>query len=218
MRAWTLLFLSLMVAPLHASEGHALRSLTIAATTENRLAGAEAANTICRGCHDFKYLTYQSLIDMGMPATEVDELRGDDPLSATLASAMSAEDRLSIFGRLPPDLSLMAKARAGGKDYIHTLLTSFVETADGELDNALFPGIKMPDVLGYSATTDDPAARQQIEEQAQQIALFLEWAADPHADERKTLGVFVILYLIVLSILLKLIKKRVWARLDREQD
>ena len=215
-RLIVIVFLALSASTLWASEGAGLRPLTIPATDENRLAGVVAANTICRGCHDFKYLSYQSLLDVGLSADEVDELRGDEPLSATLASAMTAADRMEIFGRLPPDLSLMARAREGGVAYIYTLLTSFAQDAEGEVDNHLFPGIKMPDVLGYSATSDDPEARQELEQQAQQIALFLAWAADPHAEERQTLGVFVILYLILLAILLKLLKKRVWSRLDRQ--
>ncbi len=197
-----------------AGESLALKPLTLPDTPANRLAGARTIIGVCHGCHDLKYLSYESFIAVGIGRDEIDALRGDEPVSAPFLSRMSKADRLATFGRLPPDLSIMARAREGGPAYIYTLLTSFRQGPDWTIDNTLFPGIKMPDILGIAATGDDPAQRQAIERKAQQAALFLEWAADPHADERRRLGVFVLLYLGVLSGLLYRIKKRIWARLD----
>jgi len=123
---------------------------------------------------------------------------------------MPADQRKAMFGLIPPDLSLMARAREGGPHYIYSLLTSFHTTVAGGVDNSLFPGIKMPDILSYS-TTETP---QAIKKTAREVALFLDWAADPHADERHTLGYYVLIYLVVLTLLLYLLKQRIWRRLD----
>lgn len=196
-----------------ASEGHVLRHVGLPDTAANRLAGARVVTTVCHGCHDFRFLTYGDLAAVGLEKAEIDALRVDKPLSAPFLSVMPAEARLVSFGRLPPDLSLITRAREGGADYVYTLLTSFGLAGDGNIDNALFPGIKMPDILGISATAPGSPERAGLARKAQQAALFLEWAADPHADERKHLGIYVLLYLGVLSGLLYRIKQRVWARL-----
>ncbi len=200
-----------------ASESLGLRPITLPDTPENRLAGARTIMGVCHGCHDLKYLSYESFIDLGIGKDAIDALRGDRPVSAPFMSQMSKEARLATFGKVPPDLSIMAQAREGGPAYIYTLLTSFKQNPDWSVDNTLFPGIKMPDILGIAAIGDDPAQRQALDKKAQQAALFLEWAADPHAEERHRMGVFVLLYLGVLSGLLYRVKKRVWGRLGKDE-
>ncbi len=197
-----------------AAEGPELRTMTVPDDVDVRIAGAMTVETVCRGCHDLKYLNYESYVELGMSPERVDALRGEAPLWTPLMSRMPTEARLATFGRLPPDLSLITRAREGGAAYVYTLLTSFEQQPDGRIDNRLFPGIKMPDILGYASTAHDPEGRDELALKAQQVARFLEWAADPHADERHRLGFFVLLYLGVLSGLLYRIKKRVWARLD----
>jgi ubiquinol-cytochrome c reductase cytochrome c1 subunit len=71
----------------------------------------------------------------------------------------------------------------------------------------------MPDVFSYTVYTDDQS-RAEIEQKARDVATFLMWAADPHTQTRYQLGVWVIGYMVVLTFLLWLIKRRVWARLD----
>ena len=70
----------------------------------------------------------------------------------------------------------------------------------------------MPDVLSYSDAKDS-AQREPLEQQAKDAAAFLNWAADPHAAERRHMGYYVLGYLVILTILLYLSKRRIWARL-----
>jgi ubiquinol-cytochrome c reductase cytochrome c1 subunit len=175
--------------------------------------GAEVVANTCMACHSLKYIKYGSLSQLGFSSKELDTLRGGKSPKEVLMSDMSPDMLKEGFGILPPDLSLMAHAREGGPDYIYSLLTGFYQKPDGSVDNHVFPGVKMPDVLNYSGATAQE--RASLEEQAKDAAAFLNWAADPHAVERRRLGYFVLAYLVVLTGLLYLSKQRVWARLDK---
>ncbi len=175
--------------------------------------GAQVIANVCMNCHSLKYIHYSTLAELGFSAKELDTLRGGNSPKATLKSAMSPGMLKEGFGVVPPDLSLMANAREGGPAYIYDLLTGFYQKPDGSVDNRMFHGIKMPDVLNYSSATD-AAQRAPLQQQAKDAAAFLNWAADPHAAERHHLGYYVLAYLVVMTILLYLSKRRIWARLD----
>lgn len=173
--------------------------------------GAEVVTSICMGCHSLHYIKYRDLQQVGFSSTELDKLRGTQSLDEPLLSATTEEMAIELFGLVPPDQSLLAKAREGGAHYIYTLLTSYEKDAKGNVSNLLFPGLRMPDVLDYASA--DLAQRAALKQQVRDAAMFLEWAADPHADERRHIGGYVLAYLVVLTLLLYLIKRRVWARL-----
>jgi len=194
-----------------ASEGRQLKEVALDRSPASLKQGAETVNNVCRGCHDLKFITFASLEGAGLSPQEIDEMRGDAKVSDKLMSYMPAAARHATYGVVPPDLSLMARAREGGARYIYTLLTSFHTDADGKLDNTFFPGIRMPDILGYSGASAEE--RRAIESQVAHAAAFLEWAADPNAEQRHRIGWYVLGYLAVLSFLLYKVKKRVWSRL-----
>src|SRR3569832_962643 len=161
--------------------------------------GAAIVTGVCMSCHSLKYLRYLDLKKLGFSDAEVEAMSAGNPPAATL-NAMT-----------PPDLSLMAKAREGGPGYINHLLTGFYQDANGETNNHLYPGIRMPDILGWGSA--DATQRAELEKQAKDAASFLIWTADPRADERTRLGYYVMAYLVVLTVLLYLVKRRVWGRL-----
>lgn len=165
----------------------------------------------CNSCHSLKYIKYRNLVAAGMDKAKVDAMRGDKPMNTAIMSQMSAEDAAQAFGVAPPDLSLMAEARDGGVNYVYSYLLGYYSGPEGS-GNHIYPVTKMPDILGISSATD-PAQRAEIAEKARLITSFLSWAADPHAQERIHIGYYVIAYLFLLTILLYLVKKRVWAKL-----
>ena len=187
--------------------------MAIPQTPEAVRRGAEVITNVCVACHSLKYVKYGGLSELGFSAKDLDTMRGGKELKEPLLAGMDPDMLRESFGVEPPDLSLMANAREGGASYIYALLMGFYQKPDGSVDNHVFPGIKMPDVLNTS-DAKDPAQRAPLEEQAKDVAAFLNWAADPHAAERRHLGYYVIAYLVVLTILLYLSKRRVWARLD----
>jgi len=174
--------------------------------------GAMVYYDTCRLCHGMKYIKYRNLQEIGFDISEIDKLRGDKLISETMVSLMNDDVSIEFYGMVPPDLSVMAKARKHGPQYIYTLMTSFTEK-DNVYDNNFFPGIKMPDIFNISIANDD-SVKAVIEAKAKDVTEFLTWAADPRAAERKSLGKYVIAYLVILSAMFYMVMKRVWSRLD----
>ena len=207
------LFIFLCVsATLSSAAEEGLKDIAIPDSPDAVRRGAEVITNVCMSCHSLKYIKYGNLSELGFSEKELDTLRGGKKPKDALITDMSPDMLRETFGIEPPDLSLMANAREGGPDYIYSLLTGFYQKPDGSVDNKLFPGIKMPDVLSYS-DAKGPAQREPLEQQAKDAAAFLNWAADPHAAERRHMGYYVLGYLVILTILLYLSKRRIWARL-----
>lgn len=166
----------------------------------------------CHTCHTLKYIKYRDLVKLGIDKKKVDDWRGGQPLDAPLAGMMSDEAAMQSFGMVPPDLSLMTKAREGGPSYVYSYLLGYYITPEGATGNHYFPATHMPDALGVSTATD-PAQRAEIKKTANDIVSFLSWAADPNEEERHRLGYYVIGYLAILTFLLYMVKQQIWSRL-----
>ncbi|MBL8706719.1 MAG: cytochrome c1, partial [Rhodospirillales bacterium] len=126
--------------------------------------------------------------------------------------------RAANNGAYPPDLSLMVKAREGGADYVHALLTGYanppagVTVPDGMNYNTYFPGhmIAMAAPLSDGAVTYADGTKATPSQMAEDVSAFLAWTAEPELEARKRMGVKVILFLFVLSGLLYAVKRKVW--------
>ncbi len=213
---------SLMVASgaVQANEhGVALKHAEIDVTDQEQLRrGLTVFTDVCMGCHSAKYITYKGLMDypeLSLSREAVDELRGEHPLTAGLITDLSPEDAKVSYGKVPPDLSVIANARRGGPDYIYSVLTGFEHDPAGKVPdgnfNEYFPGnrIAMPDPLGW--LDHDEADTAELEAQAQDVAAFLAFIADPHQNERRIIGCWVLGFLVVLTLVLYLLKKSVWS-------
>jgi cytochrome c1 len=176
--------------------------------------GAETVMTVCTGCHSLKYIHFRELVKLGIAKDKVDTWRGANPMGTAIASQMPADAAAASFGKAPPDLSLMAKAREGEANYIYSYLLGYYITPEGATGNHYFPTTKMPDVLSVAGVTD-PAQIAELNKKAREVASFLAWAADPRAQERKSLGYYVIGYLIIFTTMLYFLKGIIWARLDK---
>lgn len=195
-----------------ASDEHKLEKMEVRTDLQALERGAETVITMCTGCHSLKYIKYRDLIALGIAKDKVDNWRGSNLPGASIPSQMTQDVAVKGFGTIPPDLSLMAQARDGRANYLYSYLLGFYVTPEGGSGNHLFSGVKMPDVLGI-AGAKTAEERAPIEEKARDVVSFLTWAADPHELERKKLGYYVIGYLVLLTMLLKLVKVRVWSRL-----
>ncbi len=204
---------SLTALPAFASSEAHLEKVQVDTSPAALERGMDIVTSNCTGCHALKYIHYRDLLGMGVSKKKVDEMRGDKNMDATLVSAMPDDAAMSAFGKVPPDLSLMFNAREGRGNYTYTYLTAFYKKPDGSLDNHVFPGVKMPDALGYSEAADDKQ-RADIKAQAKDVVSFLAWAADPHEQERLLFGKYIMGYLVLLTGMLYVLKKKIWARLD----
>ena len=161
-------------------------------------------------CHSLKYLSFKDLGDIGMSKEQIEDLLSEQDIGDKMMSLTPIEDREESYGKVPPDLTLMAIARANGPAHIYTLMTDYYYNEEEDTDNRLFPGIKMPDVFGYADTDEGSEDRAEIEAMTKDVTAFLVWASDPNAETRRSMGFWVIVYLIVRTTLLYLLKKRTW--------
>lgn len=183
--------------------------------------GYQVATQVCLTCHSFKYIKHRHLMDVGFTEAEVKALAAKLDLKPNdkIMSDLSAEDGAALYGKPLPDLSVMTRARPNGPDYVYAVLTGYEEAPEGfELPegayyNKYFPGhsIAMPKPItenGQVQFFDNEDAT--IEDMARDVTYFLTWTAEPEMVERQHLGVFVIIYLIILTILLYKTKKHIW--------
>ena len=175
-------------------------------------AGLEVFTDVCMGCHSAKFVTYQNLLDyqeFGFSREEIDVLRGERRLLTGLISTLTADMAKLYYGRVPPDLSLMAKARDDGGAYIASLLTGYehdpARRIPDEAYNIYFSGrrIAMPDPLNW--LDHKPGDEAAILERARAVASFLAFAAEPHRAERRRIGFWVMGYLLILVAVLYLL-------------
>ena len=205
--------------------------------------GLQVYTEVCAACHGMKFVPIRTLHDEGGPGLPEDQVRAYaagltpvlDPETGEERPRLPTDHLPTVVGEgMGPDLSLMAKARAGfhgpygtgisqfvngigGPEYIHALLTGYtgeeVEQAGSVLyENTAFPGglISMPAPLSDDVVTyadDTPAT---VDQMAMDVAAFMMWTAEPKLTHRKQVGLVAVLFLIVLTSLLYLTNKRLW--------
>lgn len=150
------------------------------------------------------------------PATPVDKFPRPYPNQKAARAANN--------GAYPPDLSMVVKARKGGADYVYSLLTGYekapegIEVGEGRHYNPYFPGeqISMAQPLhteGQVAYSDGTKAT--VEQMAHDVTAFLAWASEPESDDRKDMGIKVLFYLLIMSIVMYLSKRKIWSNVKK---
>jgi ubiquinol-cytochrome c reductase cytochrome c1 subunit len=194
--------------------------------------------SVCASCHGLRLVAYRNLMEIGFTEDEVKAIAaeysvvdGPDELGDMFERPATPADRFvlpfpnenaaraSNGGALPPDLSLIVKARLGGADYIYGLLTGYheppagVEVREGLHYNAYFPGqqIAMPPPLFDDAVEYHDGTPATVDQMAMDVTQFLAWTAEPNLEARHRMGVKVLLFLIVLTALAYAVKRKVWA-------
>ncbi|MDQ6984585.1 MAG: cytochrome c1 [Ghiorsea sp.] len=195
-----------------------LKHATVDVTNQEQLLrGLTVFTDVCMGCHSAKYITYKGLMDypeLGVNRELADELRGENSLMSGLVTELSPEDAIESFGKIPPDLSLVVPGRRGGVNYIYSLLTGYAHDPAERVPegnyNLYFPGnsTAMSDPLAWLDHEDDETA--ELEQQANDVTAFLAFVADPHQNTRRSMGKYVIGFLILLTLVLFLLKKEIW--------
>ena len=206
--------------------------------------GLQVYTEVCSACHGLEYVPIRTLSDPGGPGLPENQVRAYaaellpifDPLIGEERPRLPTDNFPSIDGDgMGPDLSLMAKARAGfhgpygtglnqlfrgigGPEYIHALLTGYtgedIEQAGTLLHaNTAFPGgwISMAPPLSDDRVTYEDGTPATVDQMSMDVAAFLMWTAEPRLMDRKQVGLVSVLFLIVLTVLLYLTNKRIWA-------
>jgi cytochrome c1 len=220
--------------------------------------GFKIYREVCSTCHSMKLLSFRNLADPGGPGfTEAQAAAiaatfqvTDGPndqgqmfqrpgkISDYFPSPFPNEQaaRAALGGKLPPDMSTLAKARSyewgfpqfifdaftvyqeDGPDYIHAIINGYTSAPAGFVlppgtqYNKYFPGgaIGMPQPLHDGQVQYTDGTPQTLDQYGRDVAAFLMWASEPKLDERKRLGFQVMIFLIVFSGLLYFTKKKVW--------
>ena len=210
--------------------------------------GYQVYQEVCAGCHSMQHLSYRNLSEEGGPEFSVEEAKAiaaqfeiqDGPNSegemfmrpARLADKFAKPypnieaSTAANGGAYPPDMSVLTKARAGGADYIYSLLLGYEEAPedfqldDGVYYNKYMPGYKikmsaplMDDIVSYADGTQATTAQM-----AKDVTSFLVWAAEPHLESQHRMGFKAILYLIVLLTLVYMSKQKVWSRFGSKRE
>jgi ubiquinol-cytochrome c reductase cytochrome c1 subunit len=229
--------------------------------------GYKVYHEVCSACHAMRLMSYRNLGQPGGPFYDPKYPNpNDNPKVKALAADFQVPDidtdtgdairrpatpadtfaspypneyaaRASNGGALPPDLSLIVKAREGGAPYVYSILTGYapvpagLKVPPGKYYNPFMPGdlgafwsgkgpapiggfISMPRQLTPDRVTFDDGVKATAEEEAWDVTAFLAWAAEPHADERKQTGIAVLIFLLVFAGLLYASYRQLWKNID----
>ena len=202
--------------------------------------GFQVYKEVCAVCHSVKHAYYRDLAGIGLSEAQIKAIAasvviadiGDDgapnerpglpsdPFRSPYPNDRAA--RAVLNGASPPDLSLIVKAREGGADYLFALLTGYSEPpaamkmSDGMSYNRHFPGhqIAMVPPIGEGRVTygdGTPASTQQM---ARDVTTFLAFIAEPETEQRKAMGVKIVLFLVLMTCVTYAVKRKVWANVE----
>lgn len=240
MRFGALVFVSAMLAAAGASAQHEVEldeAGNSVANTASLQRGARYFVNYCLGCHSAQYVRYNRLAeDLQLTENQLLEnlmFTGQRPLD-TMSIAMDPADANRWFGVTPPDLSLIARSR--GTDYLYTFLRGFYadESSPTGVDNIVLPGTAMPHVLWqlqgvqHAVEVADPEhpdeaphlelelatpgtmSEAEFDEVVRDVVNFLDYIGEPMQLERQRLGIWVIVFLLVLLLISYMLKKEIW--------
>jgi ubiquinol-cytochrome c reductase cytochrome c1 subunit len=201
--------------------------------------GFQVYKEVCSACHPVKHLYFRDLADIGYSEDEVKAIastyqvtneqpndqgqmfqrpaRPSDPIPGPFPNDQAA--RAANNGALPPDLSMIVKARDGGPNYVFGILTGYKDPSPGfnllpgMNYNEYFPGhqIAMPPPLSDNAVTFADGTPATVPQMAHDVVTFLTWASEPNLEPRHRTGFKVMLFLIVMAGIFYAAKRKIWA-------
>ncbi len=202
--------------------------------------GFQVYKEVCSACHGLNRVAFRNLQDLGFSEAEVKALAAgytvkdgpndsgemfdrpglpSDKFVPPYANEQAA--RAAQNGAYPPDLSLIIKARPNGANYVYSLLTGYetppadAHVAEGLHYNPYFPthAIAMAAPLSDGQVSYEDGTEATRDQMAKDVVNFLQWAAEPEMEERKGMGLKVLLFLLVFTGFMYVAKKKIWSRL-----
>jgi len=240
LRGLLVLLALMPAAAFAASEGFPLQlANTDVSSLASLQRGARNFVNYCLGCHSAKYMRYSQIAeDLALTEDDVrtNLMFTGARIYDTMESAMPADNARQWFGNAPPDLSLIARSR--GVDYLYTFLRSFYADPSRPTgaNNAVLPQTAMPNVLAGLQGTQRPRFEKKMDKEGKEtehlVALnpgtagempaatfdsfvrdtvaFLEYVSEPAKAQRKSLGVWVMLFLLMFTAFTWFLYKEYW--------
>ena len=209
--------------------------------------GYQVYTEVCASCHSMNLVSYRNLGEPGGPEFSVEQVKAiaanfeveDGPNSdgeMFTRPGRPSDKFVSPYpnvqaataangGAYPPDMSVLVKARKGGSDYIYSVLMGYedppagFELEDGVYYNKYMDGqkIKMSNPLSEGIVTYADGTQTTQGQMAKDVTTFLTWTAEPHLETRHKMGVKVIIFLTIFTLLVYLSMRRIWSRIDSEK-
>ena len=209
--------------------------------------GYQVYTEVCASCHSMNLVSYRNLGEPGGPEFSVEQVKAiaanfeveDGPNSdgeMFTRPGRPSDKFVSPYpnvqaataangGAYPPDMSVLVKARKGGSDYIYSVLMGYedppagFELEDGVYYNKYMDGqkIKMSNPLSEGIVTYADGTQTSQAQMAKDVTTFLTWTAEPHLETRHKMGVKVIIFLTIFTLLVYLSMRRIWSRIDSEK-
>ena len=194
--------------------------------------GARLFVNYCMSCHSASYMRYNRLAeDLGLGEDLVKEhlMFADAKIGDTMEVAMRPGDAEAWLGKVPPDLSLTARAR--GTDWLYTYFLSFYRDEAGSWNNVVLPNASMPHVLWQLQGVQKPVivehdgqptierlelaqpgmqSPEDYEETVRDLVTFLEYLGEPAELKRRNVGIWVLLFLVVFALTSYALKAEYW--------
>ncbi|MBX3647704.1 MAG: cytochrome c1 [Rhodocyclaceae bacterium] len=193
--------------------------------------GAKLFINNCLNCHGASYVRYNRLTDIGLTEQQIKDnlLFTAEKIGEPMGISMPRKDAKEFFGAWPPDLSLIARARASGDgsgaDWLYTYLRGFYrdEKRPTGWNNVVFDSVGMPHVLwelqgeqvmgaDHKLTLAKPGklTPREYDDAVGDLVAFMVWMAEPQASFRKNLGIAVLLFLGVFFVVAYAMKRAFW--------
>ncbi len=211
--------------------------------------GFQVFKEVCSACHSLRLVAFRDLKDLGysdpeikaiaknwaIKAPDIDPKTGEESTRPAMPAdhfpkpfANDVMARAANNNAVPPDLSLMTKARHEGSDYIYSLITGYQAQPAALLKE--FPDSKTPNGLHYNpyfanlnlampppltsegqVTYGPGQPKPTVDQMAKDVSAFLTWTAEPKLENRKSAGIAVIFFLLVATVLAYMSYQTVWA-------
>ncbi len=235
MRNLKSLFAALLLAPtLALASGAALHLDKAPDVSGDKAAlqnGAKLFVNYCLNCHGASALRYNKLMDLGLTEQQIKDnlMFNAEKIGQQMTVSINPAEAKKWFGVTPPDLSLVARARASadgsGADWLYTYLRSFYKDPARPTgwNNVIFPNVGMPHILfelqGEQAlnaehhlelATPGKLSTAEYDKQVADLVGFLVWMGEPQAGLRKQIGIAVLVFLSILFVLAYALKKEYW--------
>ena len=169
--------------------------------------GAKLFANYCLNCHGAEFMRFNRLRDIGLTEEQIaaNLVFTGAKVGDTMKVALSAKDGKAWFGAQPPDLTVIARSRSAagmgtGADYIYTFLRTYHrdDTKATGWNNAAFPNVGMPHVLWELQATQ---SQTQYNDTVADLVAYLQWMSEPVQTDRVRLGVWVLLFLGVFTVI-----------------